>query len=157
MANINFVVKNDIELKGNLIFEGTTDNAFETTIAITDPTADRTITFPNSTGTIALTSIDVIAAKTGSYTVASGDEGDLIQLNGTFTVSIPTDATFNFAIGTQINLLNIGTGTITVAAVTPGTTTLNGTPGLKLRAQWSSATIIKLSANTWVLLGDLAP
>ena len=56
MANINFVVKNDIELKGNLIFEGTIPNSFETTLAITDPTSDRTITFPNSTGTVALTS-----------------------------------------------------------------------------------------------------
>jgi hypothetical protein len=99
--------------------------------------------------------LSVIAAKTGAYTLASGDESDLIQLNGTFTVSIPTDATFNFAIGTQINLLNIGTGVITVAAVTPGTTTLNGTPGLKLRTQWSSATVIKRAANTWVIVGDL--
>jgi len=100
--------------------------------------------------------IPIIAAKTSAYTVASGDEGDLIELNGTFTVSIPTDATFNFVIGTQINLLNIGTGVITVAAVTPGTTTVNGTPGLKLRAQWSSATLIKRAANTWVVVGDLA-
>jgi hypothetical protein len=100
--------------------------------------------------------LSVIAAKTGAYTVASGDESDLIQLNGTFTVSVPTDATFNFAIGTQINLLQIGSGTITIAAVTPGTTTVNGTPGLKLRAQWSAATLIKRAANTWVLVGDLA-
>jgi hypothetical protein len=100
--------------------------------------------------------IPIIAAKTSAYTVASGDEGDLIEFNGTFTVSIPTDATFNFVIGTQINLLNIGTGVITVAAVTPGTTTVNGTPGLKLRAQWSSATLIKRAANTWVVVGDLA-
>ena len=55
MANINFVVKNDIELKGNLIFEGSTDNEFETTLAITNPTADRTITFPDGSGTVALT------------------------------------------------------------------------------------------------------
>jgi hypothetical protein len=100
--------------------------------------------------------IPIIAAKTSAYTVASGDEGDLIEFNGTFTISIPTDATFNFVIGTQINLLNIGTGVITVAAVTPGTTTVNGTPGLKLRAQWSSATLIKRAANTWVVVGDLA-
>jgi hypothetical protein len=70
-------------------------------------------------------------------------------------VSIPTDATFNFAIGTQINLVNIGTGTITVAAVTSGTTAVNGTPGLKLRAQWSGATLIKRAANAWVVVGDL--
>ena len=100
--------------------------------------------------------LDIITAKTGAYTVGSGDEGDLIQANGTFTISVPTDATFNFSIGTQINLLNIGTGVITIAAVTPGTTTVNGTPGLKLRAQWSSATLIKRAANTWVLVGDLS-
>jgi hypothetical protein len=99
--------------------------------------------------------LSVINAKTAAYTVASGDESDLIQLNGTFTVSVPTDATFNFTVGTQINLLNIGTGVITVAAVTPGTTTVNATPGLKLRTQWSSATLIKRAANAWVLVGDL--
>lgn len=41
---------------GSLVFEGTTANAFETTLAVTDPTADRTITFPDATGTVALTS-----------------------------------------------------------------------------------------------------
>jgi hypothetical protein len=102
------------------------------------------------------TQLGIVAAKTGAYTVASGDQNKLIQLNGTFTVSIPTDATYNFAIGTQINILNIGTGTITTAAVTPATTTLTGTLGLKLRTQWSAATFIKLAANTWVIVGDLA-
>jgi len=56
LANINFIVKNDIELKGNLIFEGATADAFETTLTITDPTADRTISFPDGSGTISLTS-----------------------------------------------------------------------------------------------------
>ena len=37
-------------------FEGTTDNDFETFLTVVDPTADRTITFPNATGTVALTS-----------------------------------------------------------------------------------------------------
>lgn len=104
--------------------------------------------------------LSITAAKTGAYTVNTGDESDLIELNGTFTVSIPLDSTFNFAIGTQINLLNIGTGVITIAAATAGTdptgTTVNATPGLKLRAQWSSATLIKRAANVWVVVGDLA-
>lgn len=99
--------------------------------------------------------LTVIPAKTGAYTITNGDQSSLIQLNGTFTVSIPTDATFSFLVGTQINLLNIGTGVITIAAVTPGTTTVNATPGLKLRTQWSSATLIKRAANTWVVVGDL--
>jgi len=33
--------------------------------------------------------------------------------------------------------------------------TINGAPGLKLRAQWSGATLVKLETNTWVVLGDL--
>jgi hypothetical protein len=56
LSNINFIVKNDIELKGNLIFEGATKDSYETTLAITDPTADRLITFPNASGTVSLTS-----------------------------------------------------------------------------------------------------
>jgi hypothetical protein len=64
LANKNFIVKNDIELKGNLIFEGVTKDSYETTLAITDPTADRTITFPNATGTAALTS-DITKSAVG--------------------------------------------------------------------------------------------
>ena len=41
---------------GSLVFEGPTDDAFETTLSPADPTADRTITLPNSNGTVALTS-----------------------------------------------------------------------------------------------------
>jgi hypothetical protein len=99
--------------------------------------------------------LNVVPAKTSNYTISSGDEVSLIELNGTFTVSIPTDSTFNFPIGSQINILNIGTGVITIAAVTPGTTTVNATPGLKLRAQWSSATLIKRAENNWIVIGDL--
>lgn len=98
--------------------------------------------------------INVRAAGTAAYTLASGDQGDLLQLNGTFTVTVPADSTFNFPVGTQINILNIGSGTITTAGAVG--VTLNGTPGLKLRAQWSSATLIKRAANTWVIIGDLA-
>ena len=40
---------------GTLVFEGSTDNGFETTLAVADPTADNVVTLPNSTGTVALT------------------------------------------------------------------------------------------------------
>jgi hypothetical protein len=54
---------------GSVVFEGATANDFETTLAITDPTADRTITFPDSTGTVALTSdITVTASSTTTLT-----------------------------------------------------------------------------------------
>jgi hypothetical protein len=41
---------------GTLVFEGSTNDAFETTLAVADPTADNVVTLPNSTGTVALTS-----------------------------------------------------------------------------------------------------
>jgi len=39
---------------GSITIEGTTADGFETTLAVVDPTADRTITFPNESGTVAL-------------------------------------------------------------------------------------------------------
>ena len=53
----------------SIVFEGATANDFETTVAVTDPTADRTITFPDATGTVALTSdITVTASSTTTFT-----------------------------------------------------------------------------------------
>lgn len=48
-------VAGNIALTGSVVFEGATADAFETTLSVTDPTADRTITLPNATGTVALT------------------------------------------------------------------------------------------------------
>lgn len=92
------------------------------------------------------------------YTLVIGDDGDLLMLNNgstAGTVNIPTDASVNFPIGTQIILVQSGVGQITVSASTPGTTTVNATPGNKLRAQNSAATLVKTAANTWMLIGDL--
>ena len=110
-----------------------------------------------SSGAVALSLSSTYTAKTAAYTFAAGDEYNLFSMNNASTAqfNIPTDATFNFAIGTQINVVQIGAGQTTIAAVTPGTTTVNATPGLKLRAQWSGATIVKRAANTWWVTGDL--
>lgn len=51
MSGVNVVLNNS-----NVVFEGATADNFETTLTVTDPTADRTITLPDSTGTVALTS-----------------------------------------------------------------------------------------------------
>jgi hypothetical protein len=75
--------------------------------------------------------------------------------------SIPTDATFNFAIGTEINVFWItGVGQPTIGAVTSGTTTVISTGATsatpKLRVANSGATCKKLAANSWIVFGDLA-
>ena len=55
----------------NIIFEGATANGFETTLTVTDPTADRTITLPNATGTVALTTDLSQFAATSSAQLAT--------------------------------------------------------------------------------------
>jgi hypothetical protein len=72
----NLLIPND-----SIIFEGATDDGYETTLTVTDPTADRTITFPDATGTVALT--ENVAALSGA----------------TFTgnIAVPTAITFEGA------------------------------------------------------------
>lgn len=103
------------------------------------------------------------SAKTAAYTIASGDEGYLFSMNNAATqqFNIPTDATFNFAIGTEVNFVWItGAGQPTIGATTPGTTTVISTGATsatpKLRVANSAATAIKLAANSWLVVGDLA-
>lgn len=57
-----------LNLNGSLVFEGATADNFETTLAVTDPTADRTITLPNATGTVALLGTIALGTDTtGNY------------------------------------------------------------------------------------------
>ena len=102
-------------------------------------------------------SLTPISQKTASYTLSSLTErDDLIEMSSAsaLTLTIPTDATLDFPIGTSIDILQTGAGQVTIAPVS-GTVTVNATPGLKLRTTWSSATIFKRAANTWVVFGDL--
>jgi hypothetical protein len=98
-----------------------------------------------------------------AYTLVLGDQGDiLLASNGSTagTINIPTDASVNFPIGTQITILNEGTGLITVQATTSGTTTVRSTGATaispKCRAQYSAMTIWKQAANLWYAFGDIS-
>ena len=94
--------------------------------------------------------------QTASYTLALTDDGDLVEMNvGTANnLTVPADNTVNFPIGTSIDILQVGAGQTTIVA-TSGVT-INRSTGLKLRTQWSAATLIKRAANTWVAIGDLS-
>ena len=93
-----------------------------------------------------------------SYTIALTDKDKIVEMSNASanTLSIPTDATTNFPVGTQIVVVQAGAGQTTIAAADSGTTTVNATPGLDLRDQWSMATLIKRAANNWVVTGDLS-
>ena len=128
--------------------------------ATTDTLTNKTLTSP----VIATPKVSsTYTAKTAAYTFASGDEGNLFSMNNAATqqFNIPTDATFNFAVGTEINVFWItGAGQPTIGAVTPGTTTVISTGATsatpKLRVANSGATCKKLAANSWIVFGDLA-
>jgi len=67
---------------GGFIFEGATADGFETTLAATDPTADRTITFPNETGTVITTgSTDAITeSMMGTDSIGQNELKSVVQL-----------------------------------------------------------------------------
>ena len=96
------------------------------------------------------------SAQTASYTVGIADAGKLVEMSNASAnnLTVPPNSTVAYPIGTQINILQTGAGQTTVVAGSG--VTVNATPGLKLRAQWSSATLIKRATDTWVLVGDLS-
>lgn len=85
----------------NIVFEGATADAHETTFTVTDPTADRTITFPNSSGTVALTSDVSASLPSGTivpYAGSSAPSGYLLAYGQ--AVSRSTYSDLFSAIGT---------------------------------------------------------
>ena len=95
-------------------------------------------------------------AQAASYTLVLTDNGKLVEISNASAnnLTVPLNSTVAFPVGAQINILQTGAGQTTVVAT--GGVTINGTPGLKLRAQWSAATLIKRASDTWVLVGDLS-
>ncbi len=101
-------------------------------------------------------SLTPITQKTASYTLSTlNHRDDLIEMGSAsaLTLTIPLNATIAYPVGTSIDILQTGAGQVTIAG-TAGVT-VNATPGLKLRTQWSSCTLFKRAENTWVVYGDL--
>jgi hypothetical protein len=99
----------------------------------------------------------IASATTGAYNLSTGGlalRDQLIPIGGTHVITIPTNTTTAFPIGTSISFYqSAGTG----GSFSPadGTVTLLSTPGSTLRALSSSATLTKVATNTWLLAGDL--
>ncbi len=98
-----------------------------------------------------------IVQKTASYSLDDLLLRDsMIEVSSTSgtTITIPADSSYNYPVGTTLDILQTNTGQVTIAGADG--VTVNATPGLKLRTQWSSATLMKRAANTWVVFGDLS-
>jgi hypothetical protein len=129
--------------------------AGDVTLTGTQTLTNKTLTTPKITLTY--------SAKIDNYTFADGDQGNVFSMNAATAKEfrIPTDATFNFGIGTQFNVFWItGAGQPKIVAVTPGTTAVISTGATSaspnLRIANSMASCLKIAANSWIVLGDIA-
>ena len=95
--------------------------------------------------------------QTASYTLVLGDADKLVEVNNASAnnLTIPLNSSVAFATGTQILLAQYGAGQTTIVATSGVTIRSNGAK-LKLNAQYSGATLIKIDTNEWYLFGDIA-
>jgi hypothetical protein len=85
------------------------------------------------------------------------DSSKFISANssGDITLTIPNDSSVSFANGTQLNILRLNIGAVSIAP--DSEVTLRSAENKRnLRSQFSVATIVKLSTNVWGLFGDIS-
>ena len=141
------------------------------TVAIdTATTVDKTTAQTLTNKTLTSPTIDdpklnlsINANTSTTYTFVLADNGKLVTSNNASaqTLSIPTNASVAFPVGTQINVAWItGAGQPTIQAVTSGTTTILSTGATstapKLRVVNSVAPCVKIATDTWLVTGDVA-
>lgn len=103
------------------------------------------------------TAMIAINAQTGTtYTAVLADDGKLVTCdNGSaITFTIPTNASVAFGIGTQINIMQLGAGQITISGA--GVTFRSQGSKLKTNGQYAVATCCKIATDTWVVVGNLS-
>ena len=124
--------------------------------------------FPTVTGDVltsstmnSLVQFDV-NTQTDDYTATTNDNyQELFVMNKATAVAfkIPTNAAVAYPVGTVLTVLNIGVGTCTISAVTPGTTTVlsaGGTAASPTLGQYKSAACIKTGTDAWYVVGAIA-
>lgn len=112
---------------GSIVIEGATADAYETTLAVTDPTADRTITLPDATGTVALTSDLSSYAQLSGATFTGAVSGTSLTLSGDLTVNGTTTTINSTEITVDDKNLVLGSvATPTDAGADGGGITLKG-------------------------------
>ena len=126
--------------------------------------------FPSATGDIltaamynGLVTFDVSGSdQTADYTAVLGDSYQkLVYMNKATAIAfkIPTNASVAFPVGTVLNVLNKGAGTVTISAVTSGTTTIlsaGTSPASPTLGQYKMAACIKIATDIWYVVGSIA-
>jgi hypothetical protein len=103
------------------------------------------------------TAMIAINAQTGTtYSVVLSDDGKLLTCDNAASIAltIVPNSTAAFGIGTQINIMQLGAGTVTITAGA-GVTLNSAGAKLKTNAQYAVATCCKIATDTWVVVGNL--
>lgn len=88
-------------------------------------------------------------------TLQLSDDGKIIKMTNasSASVTIPLSSSVSFPIGSQVTVIRYGSGSLSI--VGSGSVAVRATPGQSLRAQYSSATALKIDSDEWILMGDL--
>jgi len=159
-ASLSTTLTNAIALKAPLAsptFTGTNTVAALTASGLITASASG-VAFTDGTQTKAgIPSLTTIGTTiSAAYNLSTGGltlRDQLIPISGTYVVTVPTNATTAFPVGTSIDFYQ-SAGTVASFAGAVGVT-IQATPGLKLRTTYSSATLTKVATDTWLLAGDL--
>ena len=103
------------------------------------------------------TAMIAINAQTGTtYTTVLADDGKLVTCDNAASIAltIPPNSSVAYGIGTQINIMQLGAGTVTITAGA-GVTLRSAGNKLKTDAQYAVATCAKIATDTWVVVGNL--
>ena len=103
------------------------------------------------------TAMVAVNAQTGTtYSVVLSDDGKLITCDNAASIAltIVPNSSVAFGIGTQINIMQLGAGTVTITAGA-GVTLRSAGSKLKTDAQYAVATCLKIASDTWVVVGNL--
>ena len=113
-------------------------------------------------GTASASAALAFNAQTGTtYTLVLADaDNKLVTLSNAaaITVTIPLDSSVAFPNGTQVNLIQIGAGQVTIQGASGVTVVSTGATAAtpKCRAQYAAATLIKRDTDSWYVIGDLS-
>ena len=104
------------------------------------------------------TAMIAINAQTGvTYTTVLTDDGKLVTCDNASAIAltIPPNSSVAYGIGTQINIMQLGAGQVTITAGA-GVTLQSAGSKLKTNAQYAVATCCKIASDTWVVVGNLS-
>jgi hypothetical protein len=137
----------------------TTDQASNTKYPSVKAVYDWAVGLFATIANLALKTDKLVVAnrQTASYTLVLSDADKLVEMNvgSANNLTVPLNSSVAFSTGTQILLAQYGAGQTTIVATSGVTIRSNGAK-LKLNAQYSGATLVKIGENEWYLFGDIA-